>query len=98
MTVKAPKGKIDMKELVRKLGRMKITSVLIEGGGEVGASAIEAGIVDKAYFFIVPKIFGGKEAKTPVEGLGVKVPSQAKHLKNIHEERVGGDFLITGYL
>jgi len=98
LVVKAPKGKIDMKELMKKLGKMKITSVLVEGGGEVGASAIEAGVVDKVYFFIVPKIFGGREAKTPIEGLGIKLPSQAKHLKMIHEERVGEDFLITGYL
>lgn len=98
MVVKAPKGKIDMKDLMKQLAKMKITSILIEGGGEVGASAIEAGVVDKAYFFIVPKIFGGRDAKTPVEGLGVKTPAQAKHLKRVHEERVGEDFLITGYL
>jgi diaminohydroxyphosphoribosylaminopyrimidine deaminase/5-amino-6-(5-phosphoribosylamino)uracil reductase len=98
LVVKAPQGKIDMKELMKELGRMKITSVLIEGGGEVGASAIEAGVVDKAYFFIVPKIFGGRDAKTPVEGLGVKLPSQAKHLKEVHQERVGEDFLIIGYM
>ncbi|MFH1347541.1 MAG: bifunctional diaminohydroxyphosphoribosylaminopyrimidine deaminase/5-amino-6-(5-phosphoribosylamino)uracil reductase RibD [Candidatus Margulisiibacteriota bacterium] len=98
LEIKAPKGKVDMKELMKKLGKMKITSVLLEGGGEVGASALEAGVVDKAYFFIVPKIFGGRDAISPVEGEGVRLPSQARHLMNIHEERVGEDFLITGYL
>lgn len=94
----APKGLIDMKALMKKLGSMQITSVLIEGGGEVAASALEAGVVDKAYFFISPKIFGGREAKTPVEGEGVRLPSQAIPLKNAQEERVGEDILITGYL
>ncbi|MBU0672994.1 MAG: bifunctional diaminohydroxyphosphoribosylaminopyrimidine deaminase/5-amino-6-(5-phosphoribosylamino)uracil reductase RibD, partial [Candidatus Margulisbacteria bacterium] len=44
LAVKAPKGKIDMKELMKHLAKRKITSVLVEGGGEVGASAIEAGV------------------------------------------------------
>ncbi len=98
LRVKARRGMIDMKELMKKLAKRKVISVLIEGGGEVGASALEAGLVDKAYFFIVPKIFGGRDAKTPVEGEGVKLPSQATRLKNLHLERLGEDFLITGYL
>jgi len=98
LKIKASQGKVDMKELMKKLGKKKITSVLLEGGGEVGASALEAGVVDKAYFFIVPKIFGGRDAITPVEGEGVKLPEQAKYLQDIHLERIGEDFLITGYL
>ena len=96
--VSAPKGRVNMKDLFKKLAKKGITSVLVEGGGEVGASALEAGLVDKVYFFIVPKIFGGRDAVTPVEGKGVRLPSQAWHLKNIHFEKVGEDFLVTGYL
>ncbi len=98
LRIAAPKGLIDMKALMRKLGKMQITSLLIEGGGEVAASALKAGVVDKAHFVISPKIFGGREAKTAVEGEGVKLPSQATRLKEISEERVGEDILITGYL
>lgn len=90
-------GRIDVKELLKKLGEMKITSVLVEGGGEVNASFFEAGLVDKALFFIAPKVFGGRDAKTPVEGEGIKLPAQAKFLKNIHLERVGEDILVSGY-
>ncbi|MFC1540764.1 bifunctional diaminohydroxyphosphoribosylaminopyrimidine deaminase/5-amino-6-(5-phosphoribosylamino)uracil reductase RibD [Candidatus Margulisiibacteriota bacterium] len=98
LKVKARRGLIDMKALMRELGKLKITSVLLEGGGEVAASALKAKVVDRAYFFIVPKIFGGRDAKTPVEGDGVKLPAQAIHLKDIHTERVGEDILVTGYL
>jgi diaminohydroxyphosphoribosylaminopyrimidine deaminase/5-amino-6-(5-phosphoribosylamino)uracil reductase len=98
LKVKAPGGLIDMKTLMKELGKLKITSVLIEGGGEVAASALKAKIVNRAYFFIVPKIFGGRNAKTAVEGEGVKLPSQAIHLKDVHTERVGEDILVTGYL
>jgi len=98
LTIKTKKAKIDMRSLMRKLGKMQITSVLIEGGGEVVASAIEAKVADKAYFFIVPKIFGGRDARTGVEGEGVKYPSQAVWLKNVHLEHLEEDLLISGYL
>jgi diaminohydroxyphosphoribosylaminopyrimidine deaminase/5-amino-6-(5-phosphoribosylamino)uracil reductase len=95
--VKARAGKIFLPELLRKLGRMHITSVLVEGGGTVNASFIEQHLVDKAIFAIAPKIFGGKEAKTCVEGEGVADPAQAIFLKKIHVERLEEDILISGY-
>jgi len=76
---------------------MNITSVLVEGGGEINASFLEAGLVDKAHFIIAPKIFGGRSAKTGVEGEGVSFPAQAKWLKEISQQRLGEDFLISGY-
>lgn len=94
----APQGRIDVRALVRALGKMKITSLLLEGGGEVNASFLEAGLVDKAHFIIAPKIFGGREARTAVEGKGVNLPSQAKWLKNVQIEQSGEDILVTGYL
>jgi len=98
LKIPATNGLIDIKALMRVLGKKQITSVLIEGGGEVAASAINAKIVDKAYFFIAPKIFGGRDAKTPVEGDGVLFPIQARWLKNVQTEKVGKDLLVTGYL
>jgi diaminohydroxyphosphoribosylaminopyrimidine deaminase/5-amino-6-(5-phosphoribosylamino)uracil reductase len=98
LRLRAPKGMIDVRILLKKLGKMKITSLLLEGGGEISASFLRAGLVDKAFFFVSPKIFGGREAKTPVEGDGIRLPSQAVHLRNTHLERVDTDFLISGYL
>jgi len=97
LKIPAPKGKINLRALMKELGKRKITSVLVEGGGEVAASFIFAKLVDKAYFFIAPKIFGGREAKTGVEGDGVRLPSQAPYLKKVEVERVGPDILICGY-
>jgi diaminohydroxyphosphoribosylaminopyrimidine deaminase/5-amino-6-(5-phosphoribosylamino)uracil reductase len=93
----APKGLIDIRMLLKKLGERKITSLLIEGGGEVNASFISARAVDKAYFFIAPKIFGGRDAKTPVEGEGIRLPLQARWLKDVRFEKSGADFLIVGH-
>lgn len=93
----APKGRIDIKALLKDLGERKITSLLVEGGGEVNASFLKAQAVDKAHFIIAPKIFGGRDAKTAVEGDGVALPSQAKHLRQVHVDRLGPDILVSGY-
>lgn len=98
LRIKAPGEKIDLKALLKKLGKMKIISLLIEGGGEVNASFLEAGLVDKVHFVIAPKIFGGRDAITTVEGKGAQTPDEAICLKNIHQEKLGEDLLITGYL
>lgn len=97
LTVSASQGKIDLKELMKRLAKMNITSIMVEGGGEVNASFLEAGLVDKAIFVVAPKIFGGKDAKTNVEGRGVARPSQAIWLKKLHLERLEEDILISGY-
>jgi diaminohydroxyphosphoribosylaminopyrimidine deaminase/5-amino-6-(5-phosphoribosylamino)uracil reductase len=88
---------VDVGVLVKKLAKMKIMSLLVEGGGEVNASFLAKKLVDKAHFIIVPKIFGGRTAKTPVEGEGVSLPSQAKWLKEVEVEKLGTDIIVTGY-
>jgi diaminohydroxyphosphoribosylaminopyrimidine deaminase/5-amino-6-(5-phosphoribosylamino)uracil reductase len=97
ITLPAPRGLIDIKALLKQLGKMKITSLLVEGGGEVNASFLKARAVDKAHFIIAPKIFGGRDAKTAVEGEGVALTAQAKHLRLVHVDRLGSDVLVSGY-
>lgn len=67
-------GKVDLKELMKALGEMQIDSVLVEGGGELNYSILQNGIVNKLQVYIAPKIFGGKNAKSPVGGEGVLEP------------------------
>jgi diaminohydroxyphosphoribosylaminopyrimidine deaminase/5-amino-6-(5-phosphoribosylamino)uracil reductase len=95
----APKNdKIDMEQLARSLGKRNIASVLIEGGGGLLAASFAAGIVDKALFFVAPKIFGGRDAPTAVEGLGVGKVGEAIGLKNLSTRLIGDDVLIEGYV
>jgi diaminohydroxyphosphoribosylaminopyrimidine deaminase/5-amino-6-(5-phosphoribosylamino)uracil reductase len=91
-------GKVAMRALLAKLAGRGVTSVLIEGGGEVIASAFEEGVVDKVCFFIAPKIIGGRDAKTPVEGKGIAGISEAIKLKDMTCRKVGEDVLIEGYV
>ena len=70
----------DLNVLMQRLGEEKIDSVLIEGGGTVNEAALKAHIVHHVYAYIAPKIFGGEDAKTPVEGSGIRLPQECAKL------------------
>ena len=95
---KEKNGRVDIRSLLGELAKREITSVLIEGGGETVASALEAGLVDKIYFFIAPKIIGGRKATTSVEGEGVEKAGKAIRLKQMSFRKIGDDLLIEGYV
>ena len=88
---------IDTRAMLAELGKREITSLLVEGGGTVNFSFVEADLVDKVQAFIAPLIIGGESAKTPVEGNGAAALGMAMRLRDITLERVGEDILLTGY-
>ena len=87
-------GHVDLRQLMERLGREQIDSILLEGGGTLNWAALECGIVQQVQAYIAPKLFGGRDAKTPVEGVGVPAPTNAFRLKNSRLERLGEDLLI----
>ena len=89
-------GKINFKYIINELNKMSIYSVLIEGGGETIASALDDGVVDELMLFISPKIIGGRGAKTPVEGLGKALVSKAVKINGMKLRKIGKDILVTG--
>ncbi|MDY6856999.1 MAG: bifunctional diaminohydroxyphosphoribosylaminopyrimidine deaminase/5-amino-6-(5-phosphoribosylamino)uracil reductase RibD [Thermodesulfobacteriota bacterium] len=89
---------VDLRELMLELGKLEITSLLIEGGAEVNASSLKSGIVDKVLFFYAPKIIGGIEALSIVGGKGAKELDDAVIIKEIKTRRFGDDILIEGYI
>lgn len=91
-------GRVDLKALMLELGRREITSLLIEGGGEVHSSALKAGIADKIVWFIAPLIIGGQGAPGPVGGEGVASLKEAITLKQITMKKFGQDIYVEGYL
>jgi diaminohydroxyphosphoribosylaminopyrimidine deaminase/5-amino-6-(5-phosphoribosylamino)uracil reductase len=88
------KKRVDMRRLVQCLSAMGIKRVMIEGGSELNASAMEAGIVDKLYIFVAPKIIGGRDAKGVIGGKGIAKMKDAKMLKNMKIRRFGEDLLL----
>lgn len=80
-TLPEKNGHPDLNVLMQRLGEEKIDSVLIEGGGTVNEAALKAHIVHRVYAYIAPKIFGGEDAKTPVEGSGIRLPQECAKLR-----------------
>lgn len=88
--------KVDIEKLLDILGQQNICSILVEGGATLSGSFVAKKLVDKVYFFIAPKIIGGKEAKTPVAGTGILNLQEALTLKDIQFEKLEEDILIIG--
>lgn len=83
------------KSLKEALSQKNVTSILVEGGGELIASLLEKGLVDKILIFIAPRIIGGRSAKTAVEGTGVAYIKDAINFKKISIRRFKKDILIA---
>ncbi len=90
-------GKVDLQELLIRLGRENLDSLLIEGGGETAAAFLGAGLVDKVALFFAPIIIGGRDSVPAVGGAGVARISDAVRLKDVEVARFGADILVTGY-
>ena len=90
-------GRVDLPEIMAELGRRDVVNLLVEGGGMVLGSLFDAGLVDKVYAFIAPKIVGGEAAPTPVGGTGAPTMSRSCQLERTRWEQIGEDWLIIGY-
>ncbi|WP_182187323.1 bifunctional diaminohydroxyphosphoribosylaminopyrimidine deaminase/5-amino-6-(5-phosphoribosylamino)uracil reductase RibD [Pectinatus frisingensis] len=89
---------INLTDLFKQLAQREICSILIEGGATLIGNIVEEKLADKAYFFIAPKIVGGKSAKSAVEGPGIKNLADALTLASPVIKNLDGDFLISGNL
>ena len=85
---------ISLPVLMKELGARKIDGILLEGGGQLNESALQAGIVDRIYCYIAPKIFGGAQPKTPVEGQGLTRAADAWQFNRIGMQEFGQDILL----
>jgi len=90
-------GKIPWVPLLSKLARLEITSILIEGGAAVAASAIQAKIVDKILFFYAAKILGG-DGRAMIDALGIRSIGKAIRVARLSVRKSGDDLMVSGYL
>ena len=99
ITVPDAHSKVCFKSLMEILGKREITSILIEGGSQINASALAAGIVDKVMCFIAPKLIGGQNAPGPIGGVGIHSLTEAANLRRMSVTPIPEhDILIEGYL
>ncbi|MEW5996524.1 MAG: bifunctional diaminohydroxyphosphoribosylaminopyrimidine deaminase/5-amino-6-(5-phosphoribosylamino)uracil reductase RibD [Candidatus Micrarchaeota archaeon] len=88
------KAMVDMRRLLLGLGAMGMKKIMIEGGSELNANALEAGIVDKLYLFIAPRVIGGRDAKGVIGGKGIEKIKEALPLANMRVRKVGRDLFL----
>ena len=93
-----PHGRPDMPSILRRLGQLEITSVMIEGGAMVNWAALAANVVDKVFLYYAPKILAGTGSVPFAAGAGFRHMSQAAQVKQVHLHRFGEDFAVEGYL
>jgi len=93
-----PGRRVPLRRLLSRLAGLGIISVLVEGGSEVLGSFLDAGLADRAYWFIAPTIIGSRKALSAVGGAGAAWPSRAPRLGNPRVESAGDGWLIVGDL
>ena len=89
-------GRVNLAVLMRELGKRKIDSVLVEGGGAIHGSLLKSGLVQKIYCYLAPKLIGGREAGSPVEGDGFSRMKDALPVKEMEILPLGEDICISG--
>ncbi len=94
----ARRNRIDLRWLLRRLGAENVTSLLVEGGGEINASFLLEGLAHRIAFFYAPKIIGGRDAIKAVGGEGVRSLEEAIRLREVEWRQLGPDLLLTATL
>ncbi len=87
--------RMDFRAIIARLRAFSLNRILIEGGGETIASALESNVVTDLVGMIAPKIIGGRKSTTPVGGDGVARVREAIKLHGIQLKRIGNDFCLS---
>lgn len=95
LVVKERDGRLDLRDLMIKLGEKQIDGILLEGGSTLNYVALQERIVNRIEAYVAPKIFGGAGSYTPVGGEGVELATEALGCKLISTEQIGQDILLT---
>lgn len=89
-------GRVDLPRLMARLAEAELSSVLVEGGGQVAASLFRLGLVQKIHAFIAPRLMGG-DGLAAIASLGVTHPDQAPRLRFDTVTRIGHDVEVVAY-
>jgi len=87
---------VDLSDLLLRLYRIGITSVLIEGGHHLAWGAFNSRVVDRCLFFYAPIIIGGETAPSGIGGVGIRTLDEAPRLADVEFRRIGPDMLLNG--
>ncbi len=91
-------GRLDLSALMRHLAELQVVSLMLEGGAELNASMVEAGLVDEVLIILTPRLLGGSAAPTVMGGLGAATVEEGWSLKDLSVQQVGSDFHLSGVM
>ncbi|MCS7210000.1 MAG: dihydrofolate reductase family protein, partial [Fimbriimonadales bacterium] len=89
-------SRVPVRKVVELLAERGVCSVLVEGGGQVAASFLEARLANRIAYFYAPKLIGGADAPTALEGSGIMRVADAPRITNLHIRKLGDDWLVEG--
>jgi diaminohydroxyphosphoribosylaminopyrimidine deaminase/5-amino-6-(5-phosphoribosylamino)uracil reductase len=95
LVVKEQENRIDLQDLMHRLGEKQIDGILLEGGSTLNYAALQSGIVNRIEVYVAPKFFGGAGFYTPVGGEGVELATEALETRLVSTEQIGEDILLT---
>ncbi len=98
LPVRSARGRVDLRDLLKKLGKRNIMSVLVEGGAEINASILKACAADKVILFLAPRLMTGRDSLCSIGGSSPARLSQTVDLKDVTARFVGHDLMIEGYI
>ena len=85
-----------LEALLAELGRRRLTNVLVEGGGKLLGSLLDARAIDEVHVFIAPRLVGGQAAPSPIAGLGIAQIAEALTIGTPRVQQIGEDVYISG--
>ena len=95
MGVRQTRSGLDLKQLLKKLGRGGMTNVMVEGGGKTLGAFFDAGLADEVIVFVAPRLIGGKQACSPLAGIGAGKISEAVEAFETKVSRCGDDYVYN---
>jgi diaminohydroxyphosphoribosylaminopyrimidine deaminase / 5-amino-6-(5-phosphoribosylamino)uracil reductase len=98
LVVEGDGPRVPLGPLMEQLGAMQVSSILLEGGGELHSSALRAGIVDKVLYFLAPMLIGGRSAPPAIGGEGFARLEEAVTLERMQVKQLDDDLLVEGYV
>lgn len=94
---RAEQGRVDLRDLLARLGARGVQSILLEGGSELAGEALRAGLIDKCVLFFAPKFLGGADGLGLFGGPSAARMNGCRRLKDISVRRFGSDVMIEAY-
>ena len=88
-------GRLDLFNLMVKLGERQIDGILLEGGSTLNYAALQERIVKRIEVYVAPKLFGGAGLYTPVGGEGVELATDGMKCQLLTADKIGEDILLT---